>query len=320
MQNSFSASKFPSSTPLVNGYINARLKIDSSLKDGRYAFNFLLQKTFFSITGHLANATKDDKLLNYIMIARNKQTVVDFVQLNEQQSFVVKNMLFQDSAFFVFARPRQKNNQLLMTIATPLDSAFTASATVTKFIVVGNVKNDAAAISTDTTGYVFKPDETKYKIMMPEVVVKTRSNKRLQDFDRENSTGVFSGSDAIMLDGISSDELENAPDLYTYLTVKVGGLRLVTDSETGNRSFSWRGEPTEIYINEIKLDPDIPLWINPSDIAMIKVFRPGTSLSSGASNGGAIAIYTKTGEYSKSTNRNYSFFINGYTGLEAVWK
>ena len=93
-----------------------------------------------------------------------------------------------------------------------------------------------------------------------------------------------------------------------------------TDNETGNRTFIWRNQPTQIYINEIRLDAETPLWINPADVAMIKVFRPGTVLMADASAGGAIAIYTKTGEYRQSNNRNYSFYILGYTGLESIWK
>lgn len=151
-------------------------------------------------------------------------------------------------------------------------------------------------------------------------MLKTKSGKRLQDFDNENSSAAFSSSDAILLDGLGTDEMANAPDLYLYLTRKVGGLRIQTDDQTGNRSFSWRGQPTEIYINEIRLDPETPLWINPADVAMIKVFRPGTQLLADVSGGGAIAIYTKTGEYKQAGNRNYSFYILGYTGMECTWK
>ncbi len=172
----------------------------------------------------------------------------------------------------------------------------------------------------DTASYSFKADNTQYKIILPEVVLKTESNKRLEDFERENTSGNFSSPDAIMLDGITSDEIANAPDFYTYLTIKVGGFRLDTDNTTGNRSFTWRGQPTDIYLNEIRLDPETPLWINPSDIAMIKIFRPGTSITSDAGGGGAIAVYTKTGEYKQSKNRNYSFYISGYTGVESTWK
>ncbi len=308
--------------PLINGYIAAKLAVDSSMPDGAYAFNFMLQKTFFSLSGHAENISKKDKVLNYVMIARNKQTVVDFVDLNEQQSFSIRNLLFQDSAFIIFADPKLKhrNNSLLVNIQTPLDSAFTPLYTVTRFVHIGKTALPAEVKPVDTSAYQFSAGNTLYKIILPELVLKSRSNKKLEDFDRENSTGAFSGQDAIILDGIGSDEIANAPDLYTYLSIKVGGLRLETDNNTGNQSFTWRGQPVDMYINEIKLDPDVPVWINPSDIAMIKVFRPGTSLSADTGAGGSIAIYTKTDQYNKATNRNYSFYILGYTGQEATWK
>lgn len=56
--------------PLINGFIHAKLAIDSSMEDGLYVFNFLLQKNFFSLTGQVPNAGKKDKLLNYAMIAK----------------------------------------------------------------------------------------------------------------------------------------------------------------------------------------------------------------------------------------------------------
>lgn len=304
--------------PLINGYISTKLKVDSSLIDGVYAFNFLLQTSFFSITGHVSNAGKKDKQLNYAMISKNKQAIMDAVVLNEQKDFSIRNLLFQDSAFIIFSRPGQKNNDLLIDIKTPIDSAFIPTISVTRFIVVGDTASPIRAA--DTSLYHFIAAETQYKIILPEVVVKAKSNKRLEDFDNENSTGSFAGTDALMLDGLSSDEIANAPDLYLYLSRKIGGLRIDTDNETGIRSFFWRNQPTSIYINEIRLDAETPLWINPADIAMIKVFRPGTVLMADAAAGGAIAIYTKTGEYKQSNNRNYSFYILGYTGLESIWK
>ncbi len=304
--------------PLINGYIHAKLKIDSTLEEGVYALNFLLQKSFFSIKGNVSNAGKKDKLINYVMISKSRQSIMDIAELTDEKDFAVRNLLFQDSAFIIFSRPGKKNNDLEIKIETPLDSVFTPIASVTKFIVIGDTA--ASITATDTSVYHFNAEETKYKIIMPEVVLRTKSNKRLQDFDSENSTGTFSGSDAQVLDGLSSDEIANAPDLYLFLTQKIGGLRVETDNETGNRSFKWRGQSTEIYINEIRLDAETPLWINPADVAMIKVFRPGTVLMSDAAGGGAIAIYTKTGEYRQAGNRNYSFYILGYTGQEAVWR
>lgn len=305
--------------PLINGYINTKLKIDSSIDDGIYAFNFLLQKNFFSLSGHVSNAGKKDKVLNYVMISKNRQSIIDITEMDDARNFSIRNLLFQDSAFIIFSKPGKKNNDLEITIETPLDSAFVPVDTLTKFITVGETGLSLA--SPDTAAYRFAAEETKYKIILPELVLRSRSNKRLEDFDNENSTGTFSGSDAIVLDGLSSDEMADAPDLYLYLTKKVGGLRVETDNESGTRSFTWRGQPTAVYINEMRLDAETPLWINPADVAMIKVFRPGTALMADASGGGAIAIYTKTGEYRQSSvNRNYSFYIQGYTPQEATWR
>ena len=304
--------------PLINGYLNAKIVISPEIGNGVYALNFLLQKTFFNLQGNLINASKNDKLLSYVMIAKDKETLFDVLPLDETHQFKLKNLLFQDSAFIIFSKPKQKNNNLLVNISTQLDSAFIPACTHTQLITVGPISQLPS--SSNLPEYNFKADSTKYKLILPEVIVKTKLNKKVEDFERENTSGLFSGGDAILLDGISSDEIANAPDLYTFISIKVPGLKLEVDNENGNRSFTWRNQPTEMYINEIKLDPDIPVWINPADIAMIKVFRPGMAVSSGTGTGGAIAIYTKTGEYNKTTNRKYSFFIVGYTGLLSVWK
>lgn len=304
--------------PLINGYIQAKLAIGSGMQEGVYAFTFMLQKNFFSLNGQVANAGKKDQVLNYAMISKARQTMLDIAQLNEQKEFSIRNLLFQDTAFIIFSQPGKKNNNLQIKITTPLDSAFTPLASVTRFITVGHAQQPITV--TDTAAYKFEWDDTKYKIVLPQLVLTSRSNKRVQDFDTETSTGSFAGSDAVLLDGISSDEIANAPDLYLYLTKKIGGLRIQTDDETGNRSFVWRNQPTEIYINEIRLDAGTPLWINPADVAMIKVFRPGTQLMADAAAGGAIAIYTKRGQYRQDSNRNYSFYILGYTAMESVWK
>ncbi|HMO60991.1 MAG TPA: hypothetical protein PKC39_06335 [Ferruginibacter sp.] len=304
--------------PLINGYVQAKLVVDSSMPYGLYAFNFLLQKKFFTLNGRLLNASRRDKKLNYMLISKDKDAVLDTAALNAAYAFSIKNLLFQDSGFIIFSRPKKKYNDLQIAIQTPLDSAFTPSASYTGFITIGSQPGSLTA--KDTAEYRFKPDNLKYKIILPEVVIKSKSSRRLEEFDEENSTGMFSGQDAIILDGLSSDEIANAPDLFIYLSIKVGGLRLETDNQTGNRYFTWRGAVTDMYLNEIRLDPDIPLWINPADIAMIKIFRPGTAIAADASAGGAIAIYTKIGAYRDNNSRSYNFYVNGYTGLLSTWQ
>jgi hypothetical protein len=306
--------------PLVNGEVSANLIIDATMASGVYAFNFQLQKNFYKIFGRVKNIDKDERVLNYIMIARNKQTLVSRVVIDEKQSFSIGPLLFQDSAFIIFSRPKQKNADLQIDIETPLDSAFESATNYTCFLQVGRVRAGATNMTKALNDYHFQADSTPYKIILPEVMVAGAVNKKLAQFEKEYVSGMFSSTDALVLDGLGSDEMSNAADLYTFLSVKVGGLRVDTDEQTGDRFFTWRNQTTDIYINEIRLDPELPVAINPSDIAMIKIFKPGTAIGAGSSAGGAIAIYTKTAAYKKTNNRNYSFYIVGYTALESLWK
>ncbi len=303
--------------PLINGYVNAAIKIDATISNGNYAFNFLLQKKFFSCTGIVNNVKKKDKLLTYVLFSKSKQPVIDVVSLDDNKAFTVGNLLFQDSAYIIFSKPKQKNNNLLIDVKTMLDSSFIPSATVTQFIAIGNQTKQQQA---NTSMYHFLSDDVKYKSILPEVIIKSTAHKKVEDFNTENTTGMFTGNDAIVLDGLSTDEIANTPDIYTYLTLKVAGLKLETDNLNGSRYFTWRGQTTDVYINEFKLEQDIPITIDASDIAMIKIFRPGTSVNMQSGNGGAIAIYTKKGLYQNSNDRRYSFYILGYSPLLSIWQ
>jgi hypothetical protein len=82
----------------------------------------------------------------------------------------------------------------------------------------------------------------------------------------------------------------------------------------------WRKHPTEIYVDEIKVDPSFALEIIPSEIAMIKIFPPGTTVGFRTPKGGAVAVYLKKGIYKKEKKVGSNFSIVGYTGIDAIWK
>ena len=307
--------------PLLNGSISAQLKVSDLVNDGEFAFNFSVQKSFFSISGQVKNIEKSKtKFLNYVIISKDKEAMTDVVSLNDDLCFSIDRILFQDSAFIIFSNPKNKKNELKIDIKTALDSAFIPKNITTRFITIRNLNDTITNHQQKLNEYSFSENNSLYKTIMPAVIVNSKSKKLIEDFEKENVTGLFSGSEDILLDGLSSDDIANASDLYTYLSSKVGGLRVETNGESGNRFLTWRKKPTELYINEIKLDSEESLDINPSDIAMIKIFRPGIPISMGSNEGGAIAIYLKTGAYKKSTDRSYSFYILGYTGLMTLWK
>jgi len=306
--------------PLINGYINAFLKIDNQLHDGVYAFNFLLQKRFFNLFGAVKNAEKSEEALNYIILTKNMQSVSGSVVLNEMKSFNTGHLLFTDSAYIIFSRLKHNYNKLQMEIQTPLDSFFKPSAKVTKFVKIGKSIDSSVRFNPDTMPkYVFSAEDTLFKTTLQEIVVTAKTKKIVDKFQEENASAMFNGPDALVLDGLESDAIANSVNLYTYLSSQVGGLTVVYDDD-GTRKFVWRKHTTEIYIDEIKVDPSLFGDINPSDVALIKIYRPGVIVSFGSASGGTIAIYMKKGIYKRPDKISNNFYISGYSGLETIWK
>lgn len=315
--------------PLLNGHLSASLKVGSQIAEGDYAFTFSVQKQFFNFQGKINNPVKSDeqnKILTYVLIAKDKESIVDVVKLKEDMSFSIHNLLFQDSAFIIFSRPGFKKNELQLNVSTPLDSVFIPLQTFTQIISVckdtaqcGGTK-EGSLVSNKLSDYRFSAQSEQYKTMLPVVTIKGKARKTIEDFEKDNVSGMFTGISDFSVDGITSDELEKSADLFLFLSSKIPGLRVETDGETGSRFLTWRKKPTTIFLNEIKMDTEVPLDVNTADIALIKVYRPGNSISANSGEGGTVSIYLKSGEYLTKPASKYGFYVMGYTGVMAEWK
>ncbi|MBK6378809.1 MAG: hypothetical protein IPF72_03330 [Chitinophagaceae bacterium] len=58
--------------PFLKGRYKVSLKINDSIPNGVYAFNFLLQKKFLAVYGKLKNAEYDDKAVNFMATTKIK--------------------------------------------------------------------------------------------------------------------------------------------------------------------------------------------------------------------------------------------------------
>ncbi|HVF97031.1 MAG TPA: hypothetical protein VM871_06910, partial [Flavisolibacter sp.] len=126
--------------------------------------------------------------------------------------------------------------------------------------------------------------------VMATVTVTARAKTAKEKMEEKYVSGLFSG------DGVSFD-LVNDPlaggymDIFQFLQGRVAGLQI---SSGGQPSLSWRGGTPVLYLNEMQTDVSMLQGTPVSDIAYIKVFRPGASIVSGG-GGGVIAIYTRRG-------------------------
>lgn len=310
--------------PVINGYAAGALHIGQDIPEGKYAFNFLIQHDFFNVAGQLEDASKKDTALQYFALFKDKETIANTIKLNEKGQFNINALVFEDTAMFVFSNTNIKRGTPQLKITTSLDSAFTeVFPIITKFVTVGE-PIEASLNTTMEQGYVLdskkRLDFQHQKI--DEVVIKAKSKKLIEDYEKDYVTPRFSSADEIVLDGLSSDEIAHSTDLFNYLMSHVPGLTYNSDGLSATRKFRWRNQDVSLFLDEYKLDDDSPIPIDPTEIALIKVFRPGSApLGAGGNSGGTIAIYSKVGKYASlipSAHHN-RFFLHGYSPLSLDW-
>lgn len=307
--------------PFLKGRYKIALKINDSMPNGTYAFNFLLQDQFLAINGKVLHATAEDRSVNFVAKAKNKAPIIDGADLQPGGYFKIDGLFYTDSVLFSFSPVQhQKENKLRVSIATAIDSAFIPETTAAEWITVGIDETKRAIEEPERQGYIFSMTDKKDDQLLEEIVLKSRVKSRVKKFEEENVSGLFASDNTITLDFYDSDELSSYTDIYSYLVTKMPGLRTETDPENGQPVLYWRNERTDIYVDEFADTDFSPYALTVKDIELVKIYRPGTRMGLDGL-GGAVAIYTK-----RFSNRpgnklsNYSFYVKGYTPKNSEWK
>ncbi len=302
--------------PLLNGYAGGDIIISNKIPPGKYAVNFLLQDEFFKIDGTIENYSTKTVTLNYMMLAKQKKSLINNTNVLANGNFIVKNIVFEDTARFIFSKQTKKGADLAIDLKTPLDSAFVPFLTNTQFFLLKSKNN--IVISDTANNYVL--DTKRFgETTLEDVVVTTKAKKKVEKFEEQYVSALFQGGNSRVFDGIDETDIASAQNIFSFLQGRVAGLAIST-SEDGSYVAKWRGGTTDFFIDEFKTDAEAVQYLSPSDVAMIKVFSPPSYLSAGGSDGGAIAIYTKRGTYADNKTSKYNFLIKGYTPTEVVWQ
>ena len=308
--------------PMINGESKASLVIDSSINDGRYRLNFLASKQFFSIRG---NTGSEGKLaLDYSMITQSKQSLSNKLTTDVNGNFSIKGLLFQDTSYFIFSAPTAKND-ITIHIRTPLDSLFVSDSSISQVIEIGKVPSALSLTAINEKNYEIEVDKfIASNTTLPDVKVTASKKKKVDLFNAQFSSGVFNNPNARIFDGLEDDHIAQSPGIFQFLQGRVAGL-LITP-RNGGYSFQWRGTSNfrggsnvDVYVDEVKINNVGDFILNPSEVAMIKVYPPPAYLTAGGQNG-AIAIYTKRGEFEEYGPGKNRFKVLGYTPAETTWK
>lgn len=305
--------------PMLNGAAGGDLVISDDLPEGIYALNFLLEKRFFSLEGRVRDSRKQDTALRYMLIARDKEMIMQYTRLEKNGRFAIGKYLFQDTALFIFSPAKAtESNDLWINLSTPLDSAFVPAVVSTRFVSVDVPPSQGANSGIQDYHFDAAAVAAPGARELEGVTVTARSGKQLDAFVRDNVSARFIGTNDLTFNGLDNPEISRSVDLYTFLMAHAPGLTLQLDGETGDQELLYRNSRVTIYINEFKVEENALSTINPADVAVIKVLRPGNNLVGGP--GGAIALYTKAGVYSSDPSRRYTFNVRGYDPARTIWK
>lgn len=283
--------------------------------------NLLLQARFypgiFKVSGVVNNAKK--KLaIKAILITDNEKIYNKEIIVQQGNQFSLPPLVFEKQASLAFnyvddSKWRSHPDVILTVKPTAADFKQAVFTAMVKHVdEAGNKQLPQIITVNDSIDNPIKVDK-KYKELKGVEVV-TNKKKKIEKFNEEYSTGLFNDPSEKVIDCLDNPGILSYPNCLNYLQTQVPGLSIGNDPEAGSMIVKWRGQQVKaFYIDEIPVDIEQVLILNTSEIAMLKTYPPPFFGSSNGS-GGAIAVYTRSGEYSTTGSRlNWLFEIRGYS-------
>ncbi|HVM88597.1 MAG TPA: hypothetical protein VMT76_10460 [Puia sp.] len=260
-----------------------------------------------------------DESLNVILKKRDSSTQILQVPHLSGGKFGLSGLVFYDTAkiYYSFNINRNLSNMAAVTFNNGLirQNRSIRPLTIAK-------DSWAAADSSLLNRNRFIIEETQHNTFtnqnvktLEAVTVRGKTKSPAQLLDEKYTSGLFSGGDGYSFDLVNDPFAQSAIDIFTYLQGKVAGLQINTTGATP--SLQWRGSTPGLFLNEMQVDVSALRNIPVTDVAYIKVMRPGEASVLGGSAGGAIAVYTKRGNEGRRNDDNFKGLdraqIIGYT-------
>ena len=278
------------------------------------------QDKYLTLKGKIIKTSKKDipfpKRINIVLGSPNKSSSIIEASINLDSSFILNKLIFYDSVFArgVLNKKEIDNFKVILSqdtsIITPsFDFINNLSPATYKFIE--NEKANKIINNSDILDSLIK------KFTLQQVTVTSRPEYKLNKLDKIYAFGLFSSGNAYRLNVADDQFFQNSFDLGNYIVSQIPGISYSNNFNTmmdfDATPFSWRGSPTSIYLDEIKVSWDFVRDIPRNNIGYIKIFRPIFFGDIQKGTGGAIVIYTKKHfDEPKGVNTKESTFLRGY--------
>ncbi len=279
-------------------------------------------------TSYVSIAGKIDKLneskikkaesVNLILMAKDSSKQFIFTSLRPDGSFSEDNLLLFDTTKLFYQLNKTnipvRSNITIRNSFLPFDTAKRVRI-LELFVPDTTGLGRLNAIAAEQK----RIEELIKQATLKEVVVHAKVKSRLEEMHERYASGFFQSWDAYQFN-VADDRLAHSlPSAFEYLLSKVAGLKIDNAYSPSPRA-SWRGSPVALFLNEFPVNASVLSSVSMSNVAYIQVFRPPFIGAIGGGAGGAIAVYTRKGEDSKSVVIGLDFtLIPGYTPVKEFY-
>ena len=310
----------------TNNKLVNEIAIDSIIKSNQITpspintINNINQDRYLTLKGKIIKISKRDvplpKQLNIILGNRNKNSSIIQATINLDSSFILNKLIFYDSVFAkgMLNKKEIDNFKVIISQDTSINTPsfdFINELSPATYKFIENEKANKIINNSDILDSLIK------KFTLQQVTVTSRPEYKLNKLDKIYAFGLFSSGNAYRLNVADDQFFQNSFDLGNYIVSQIPGISYSNNFNTmmdfDASPFSWRGSPTSIYLDEMKVSWDMVRNIPRNNIGYIKVFRPIFFGDIQKGTGGAIIIYTrKHFDEPKGLNTKESTFLRGY--------
>jgi len=310
--NSFDTSYYP----VIDTASTVSLAIPPDFRTGLLQLRAYFYPKIFEVTGKVLSKTKK-KPVNALLITANQRIYNKTLNLSDDNTFALPGLVFekQGSLIFNYAAKEEKDHPDVSITQIPTAADFSNIVLDQRFIFTAAADTTMKGKAVRRVPVIVKMDSTKKYKVLENVTVTGRRKSQAEKFNEQYSTDLFKSADEKVIDCLDNSNILSFPDCISYLRTQIPGVSIGID-KFGDSYMQWRGHETKaFYIDEIPVDIDQLLAISPSDIAIIKAYPPPYAIAGGTGDGGAVAIYTKRGEYrtNNSEPNKWLFSIKGYS-------
>jgi hypothetical protein len=251
------------------------------------------------VLGVVTSRIAQDESLTVIFQNKDSATNMLSVPYAKNGKFSLSGLIFFDTAkaYYQFNTNRNLSNEAAVIIKNGLYSGPKKLRPFNNMTMAVWSPDDSSLVRKSQQVFVeiARLRGQDRKVQNLEVVtIKKRVKSPKEKLDEDYASGLFSGGNATIFDLLNDPNAFGALDIFNYLQGRVAGLTINNSGPTP--SLSWRGATPVLYLNEMQVDAAAVKTISVNDLAMVKVFSPGSATAMSSSGGGIIAIYTKKGQ------------------------